>query len=115
MKCRGNVEEFCVEPQLLLTALLCRKQIDAQGMIKEQIAGIPSQDLSRLFCEKRIGNVEGGREIRHAPASFEINCYRGGLHYSRGAEVRSERRLVLSLSFALIGSPVPALSLHVML
>jgi hypothetical protein len=111
VKCCGDVEKFCVKPQLLLTALLCRKQIDAYGVIKEQIAGILTQDLCGLFCEKRIGNVEGGREIGHALASCEINSTvtAAGGAIRGGAEVRSGRRLVLSLFFALISSPVPDL------
>jgi hypothetical protein len=71
MKCCDDVEEFCVKPQLLLTALLCRKQIDANGVIKEQIAGILTQDLCGLFCEKRIGNVEG--EIRQTASTWRTS------------------------------------------
>ena len=77
MKCCGDVEEFCVEPQLLLTTLLCREQIDADGVIKDQIAGILTQDLCGLFREKRIGNVESGMRdlvcatVRARPVSNE--------------------------------------------
>ena len=56
MKCRGDVEEFGVEAELLLTALLSREQIDADGVVKEQIGRILTQDVCGLFRERRIRN-----------------------------------------------------------
>src|SRR3954447_4088047 len=64
VKCRGDVEEFGVEAELLLTALLSREQIDADGVVKEQIGRILTQDLCRLFREQGIGNHEGGSSTR---------------------------------------------------
>ena len=52
VKCRGDVEEFGVEAQLSLTALLGREQIDADGVVKEQIAGMLAQDARGLFREQ---------------------------------------------------------------
>jgi hypothetical protein len=62
VKCGGDVEEFRVEAELLLTALLSREQVDADGVIKEQIGGILTQEVSGLFRERGIGNGEAGRE-----------------------------------------------------
>jgi hypothetical protein len=62
VKCGGYVEEFRVEAEFLLTALLSREQVDADGVIKEQIGRILTQDVCGLFRERRIGNDEGGRE-----------------------------------------------------
>jgi len=62
VKCGGYVEEFRVEAEFLLTALLSREQVDADGVINQQIGRIPTQDVCGLFRERRIGNNEGGRE-----------------------------------------------------
>jgi hypothetical protein len=62
VKCGGDVEEFRVEAELLLTALLNREQIDADGVIKEQIGRILTQDIRGVFREQGIGNDEGRRE-----------------------------------------------------
>jgi len=62
VKCGGYVEEFRVEAEFLLTALLSREQVDADGVIKEQIGRILTQDVCGLFRERRIGNDERGRE-----------------------------------------------------
>jgi len=40
VKCGGDVEEFSVKAKLLLTAMLSREQVDADGLIKEQIGGM---------------------------------------------------------------------------
>src|SRR5215475_15764742 len=62
VKCGGYVEEFRVEAEFLLTALLSREQVDANGVIKEQIGRMLTQDVCGLFREQRIGNYERGRE-----------------------------------------------------
>src|SRR5262249_19127769 len=49
VKCRGDVEEFRIEAKPLLTALLSREQIDADGVVKEQIRRILTQNLCGLF------------------------------------------------------------------
>ena len=36
VKCRGDVEEFGVEAELLLTTLLSSEQIDADGVVNEK-------------------------------------------------------------------------------
>jgi hypothetical protein len=56
----GDIEEFRVEAALLLPALLGRKQVDAEGVIEEQIGGILPQQGGGLFREQRIGEDEGG-------------------------------------------------------
>ena len=65
VKGRGDVEEFRIEPQLALAALLGGEQIDPDRVIEEQIAGMLAQDARGLLGEKRIGNGEGGRENGH--------------------------------------------------
>src|SRR5262245_26152016 len=62
VKCSGDVEQFRVEAELLLTALFSREQVDAHGVIKEQIGQILTRDVCGLFRERRIGNDEPGRE-----------------------------------------------------
>jgi hypothetical protein len=62
VKCGSYLEEFRVEVEFLLTALLSREQVDADRVIKEQIGRILTQDVCGLFRERRIGNDEGGRE-----------------------------------------------------
>jgi hypothetical protein len=64
VKRRGDVEELGVEAELLLTALLSREQVDADGVVKEQIGRILTQDLCGLFREQGIGNDEGGSSTR---------------------------------------------------
>src|SRR5262245_5990390 len=64
VKCRGDVQELGVEAEILLTALLSREQIDADGVVNEQLRGILMQDLCRLFREQGIGNREGGSSSR---------------------------------------------------
>jgi hypothetical protein len=61
VKCGGDVEEFRVEAEFLLTALLSPEEVDAGGVIKEQIGGILTQDVCGLFREQGIGDDEGGR------------------------------------------------------
>ncbi len=71
VKCRGDVEEFGVEAEPLLTALLSREQIDADGVVKEQIRRILTQDLRGLSREQGIGNDEGGSGTRsHGSSPF---------------------------------------------
>jgi hypothetical protein len=62
MKCGGDVEEFRVEAELLLMALLSCEQVDADRVIKQQIGGIFTQEVCGLFRKLGIGNDEGGRE-----------------------------------------------------
>src|SRR5262245_47617476 len=64
MKCRGDVEEFGVEVELLLTALLRREQVNADGVVHEQIGRILTQDLCGLFREHGIRNGEEGSSNR---------------------------------------------------
>jgi hypothetical protein len=47
---------------VLLTALLSREQVDADGVIKKQISGILTQDVCGLFREQGIGDDECGKE-----------------------------------------------------
>ena len=61
VKGRGDVEEFRVEPQLSLAALLGGEQIDPDGVVEEQIAGMLTQDARGLLGEKRIGNARAGQ------------------------------------------------------
>ena len=56
VKCRGDVEELRIEPQFLPTALLGGEQIDPDGVVEDQVAGILAQDARGLPGEKRIGN-----------------------------------------------------------
>src|SRR4051794_18350244 len=72
VKCRGDVEEFSVEAEPLLTALLSREQIDADGVVKEQVSRILTQDLCGFFREQGIGNDEGGSSTRSHGSSFEL-------------------------------------------
>src|SRR6185437_6726092 len=65
----GDVEELSVEAELLLTALLRREQIDADGMVEEQIGRILTQDLCGHFREQGIGNDEGGSSTRSHESS----------------------------------------------
>ena len=77
VKCRGDVEEFSIEAELLLTALLSREQIDADGVVKKQIGGMLTQDVCGLLREHGIGNDEAGRESCHGLSSFfKIDRYR---------------------------------------
>jgi hypothetical protein len=62
VKCGGDVEEFRVEAEILLTALLSREEVDADGVTKEQIGGVLTQDACGLFREQGIRDGEGGRE-----------------------------------------------------
>jgi hypothetical protein len=57
VKCGGQVEEFWVETQLLLTALLSSERVDAKAMVNEEIGGILTQDFCDLFREQRIGGM----------------------------------------------------------
>jgi len=43
-------------------ALLSREQVDADRVIKEQIGGMLTQEISCLFRKQGIGNDEGRRE-----------------------------------------------------
>ena len=58
VKCGRDVEEFRVEAKLSLTALLSREQVDADRVIKEQIRGMLTQEISGLFRKQGIGNDE---------------------------------------------------------
>ncbi|MGY4622784.1 hypothetical protein ACVWY3_000540 [Bradyrhizobium sp. USDA 4486] len=51
VKSGSYVEEFGIEPQIPLTTLLSREQVDADRVIKEQIGGMLAQDVCRLFRE----------------------------------------------------------------
>ena len=62
MKCGGDVEEFRVEAELLLTALLSCKQVDADGAVKKQISGMLAQDVCGIAREQGIRDDEGGNE-----------------------------------------------------
>jgi hypothetical protein len=61
VKCGGDIEEFRIEAELLLTALLSREQVDADGVIKKQIGGILTQNVCGVLREQGIGNGEAGR------------------------------------------------------
>ena len=56
VKCRRNLSEFGVEVKLPVTALLGREQVDAHRVIKEQIRGMLTQEISGFFSEQGIGN-----------------------------------------------------------
>jgi hypothetical protein len=60
VKHRGDVEEFKVKAELLLTPLLSREQVDAKGVIEQQIAGMLMQQVCGFFREQGIGYDEGG-------------------------------------------------------
>ena len=62
VKCRGDVEELGIDAELLLAGLLRGEEIDAEGVVEEQIGGILPQDAGGLFREQGIGNGEGRRE-----------------------------------------------------
>jgi hypothetical protein len=59
VKCGGDVEKFRVEAKLLLTALLSRKQVDAQRMINKQLGGMFTQDVCGFFRKQGIGYYKG--------------------------------------------------------
>jgi hypothetical protein len=61
----GDVKKFRVKAELLLTAQLSREEIDAHGVIKEQIGGMLMQNLCGLSREQRIGNDERPRDARN--------------------------------------------------
>ena len=62
MKCRGDVEELGIDAELFLAGLLSGEEIDAEGVVEEQIGGILPQDAGGLFREQGIGNGEGSRD-----------------------------------------------------
>jgi hypothetical protein len=63
-------------------ALLSPEEVDAGGMIKEQIGGILTQDVCGLFREQGIGEDEGGRRSRHGPSKVNSRGLRGVRHDS---------------------------------
>jgi hypothetical protein len=56
----GDVEEFGVEAELLLTPLLSREQVDAEGVIEQQIGGMLTQQVCGFFREQGIRYHERG-------------------------------------------------------
>jgi hypothetical protein len=63
VKCGRDIEEFRVEAEFLLAALLSPEEVDAGGMIKEQLGGVLTQDACCLFREQGIGDDHGGRRV----------------------------------------------------
>jgi hypothetical protein len=59
VKCSRDVEKFKVEAKFLLTALLSREQVDAEGMVVKQIRGMLTQEIGCLFRKQGVGNDEG--------------------------------------------------------
>jgi hypothetical protein len=71
----GHGEEFGVEAQVPLTALLSREQVDADRPVKEQISGMLAQYVCRLSREQRIGNDNGMIQIwRVIVRPFRVDC-----------------------------------------
>jgi hypothetical protein len=62
VKCGGDVEEFRVEPAFLLTSLLSREQVDADGVIKSRSVEMLTQDVSGVFRQHGIGDSDGRTE-----------------------------------------------------
>jgi hypothetical protein len=60
VKCGRDVQKFRIEAKLSLTALLGREQVDAHRVIKEQIRGMLTQEISGFFRKQGIGNDESG-------------------------------------------------------
>jgi hypothetical protein len=58
VKCGRDVEKFRIEAKLSLMAQLSREQVDAHRVIKEQIRGMLTQEMSGFFRKQGIRNDE---------------------------------------------------------
>jgi hypothetical protein len=58
VKCGREVEKFRIEAKLSLMAQLSREQVDAHRVIKEQIRGMLTQEMSGFFRKQGIRNDE---------------------------------------------------------
>jgi hypothetical protein len=56
----GNIQEFGIECEHSLTALLGPEEIYADGVIEEQIRRMLTQKIRGLSRDQRIGNGENG-------------------------------------------------------
>jgi hypothetical protein len=52
------IKKFRIEAKLSLTAQLSRKEVDAHRVVKEQIRGVLTQEISGFFRKQGIRNDE---------------------------------------------------------
>ena len=54
VKCSGDVKKLTVESKASLVALLSCEKIYPDGVVEEQIRGMPTQKIGGLPCKQRI-------------------------------------------------------------